>query len=75
MTCFFCKGTMKTDTTTHFADFGTCIVIIKNVPCHSCAQCGETAFMLDVGERLERIIDVVRNSPTEVAIVQYSSAA
>ena len=50
MTCFFCKGTMEDGTTTHFADLGTCIVIIKSVPCNTCMQCGEVTYNLDVGE-------------------------
>jgi len=75
MTCFFCKGTMKDDTTTHFADLDTCIIIIKNVPCHTCTQCGEVAYGLEVGERLEQIISTLKNSLTEVAIVHYSNTA
>ena len=75
MTCFFCKGTMEDSTTTHFADLGTCIIVIKNVPCHTCTQCGEVAYKLDVGERLEQIIDMLKNSLTEVAIVHYSDMA
>ena len=75
MVCFFCKGIMKDDTTTHFTDLGSCIIIIKNVPCHTCTQCGEVVYKLDVGERLEQIIDKLKNSLTEVAIVHYSDAA
>ena len=75
MTCFFCKGTMEDGTTTHFTDLGTCIIIIKNVPCYTCAQCGEIAYRLDVGERLEQIIDKLKSSLTEVAIVHYSDTA
>ena len=75
MTCFFCKSVMELNTTTHFADLGSSITIIKNVPCHTCTQCGEVVFSLDVGERIEQIIDTLKNSLTEVAIVQYSIAA
>jgi len=75
MTCFFCKGIMEDGTTTHFTDLGSCIIIIKNVPCHTCVQCGEVIYRLDVGERLEQIIDTLKNSLTEVAIVHYSDAA
>ena len=39
MTCFFCKGTMKPDTSTYMEDLVNCIVIIKNVPCNKCSQC------------------------------------
>jgi len=75
MTCFFCKGTMKDDITTHFADLGTCIIIIKNVPCYTCTQCAEVAYGLEVGERLEQIISTLKNSLIEVAIVHYLRTA
>jgi YgiT-type zinc finger domain-containing protein len=63
---------MKEDKTTYMADLGTCIVIVKSVPCHKCTQCGEVAYSLAVGKRLEQIVDALENSLTEVAIVQYS---
>ena len=75
MACFFCKGTMENGTTTHFADLGSCIVITKSVPCHKCTQCGEVAYPLAVGERLEQIINNLKDSLTEVAIVLYSETA
>ena len=74
MVCFFCKDIMKNGATKHFTDLGSCIIIIKNVPCHTCTQCGEVVFELDVGERLEQIIEKLKNSLTEVAIVHYSDA-
>ena len=75
MTCFFCKGTMEKDTTTHFAELSKCIVIIKNVPCYKCEQCGEISYFLDVGERLEQIVSTLKDSLTEVAIVHYPNTA
>ena len=40
MNCFFCKGSMKPSTTTHFVDLKKCMIIVKNVPCWECMQCG-----------------------------------
>lgn len=54
------------------ADIGTCIIIIRNVPCHKCLQCGEVSYSLDVGERLEQMVDALKDTMTEVAIVKYS---
>jgi len=75
MACFFCKGSMEKSITTYFSDLGSCIVVVKAVPCHKCTQCGEVAYSLDVGERLEQIIGNLRDSLTEVAIVSYSGVA
>ena len=72
MTCIFCKGNMIDDTTTDFTDFKTCIVVIRNVPCHKCVQCGEVAYDFSVGEKVEQITDKLRDSLMEVAIISYS---
>jgi YgiT-type zinc finger domain-containing protein len=72
MTCFFCKGNMKTDTAKHYVDLNSCDVIIRGVPCHRCTQCGEVAFEYNVAERLEQIVGTLRGSISEIAVVQYS---
>ena len=72
MTCFFCKGDMEDGLTTYMADLDTSIVVVKKVPCSKCSQCGEVAYSLDVGKRLEQIIDSLESSLAEVAIVHYS---
>ena len=72
MKCPYCKGNMLNDTTSDFTDLKTCVVIIRNVPCHKCIQCGETAYDFSVGERLEQIVDGVKESMIEVAIITYS---
>jgi len=72
MKCLYCRGAMIHDTTSDFTDLKTCIVIIKNVPCHKCVQCGEIVFDFSVGERLEQIVDTLKDSLMEIAVVQYS---
>lgn len=73
MTCFFCKGDMEDTTTTHVVEIGERI-IIKNVPCHKCKQCGEVAYTGSVVERLEQITKQLEKTLTEIAIVKYSAA-
>ncbi len=75
MNCFFCKGDLKEATTTYMEDLGNCIVIIKNVPCLKCSQCGEVSYSGVVVKRIEQIVDTLKNALTEVAIVNYTSAA
>ena len=72
MKCFFCTGTMVDGLTTDMTDLGSCVIIIRNVPCHKCTQCGEVSYTLDVSERLEQIVDSLRDSVTEVAILKYT---
>jgi len=61
--------------TTDVTDSGTSVIIIRKVPCHKCSQCGEVSFALDVAERLEQIVDELRATVTEIAVIQYSNAA
>ena len=56
-------------------DLGNCIVIVKNVPSQLCTQCGEVSYSDEVAARLEQIINQVKNSLTEIAVINYPSAA
>ena len=75
MTCFFCKGTLVDGTTTHVTDVGERAIIIRGVPCLKCDQCAEVSYTGTIFEELENIIDTLRNSLLEVAIVNYSDKA
>ena len=72
MTCFFCKGIMGDEFTNHVAQAGNCIIIVKNVPCSKCAQCGEVTYTGTVALRLENIVTELEKSLTEIAVVNYS---
>lgn len=73
--CFFCKGEMKEDITTFMADLGKCIVIIRNVPCLKCSQCGEELFTDEVAKNIEKIVSKLKESVTEIAVTDYKTAA
>ncbi len=71
MTCFFCKGSMQPDSTTHMIELERCILIVKHVPCHRCEQCGEVTLGSDVIEQLDALASMFESAMTEVAIVNY----
>ena len=75
MTCLHCKDTMTQSTTSYFTDLGTSMVIIKNVPCLTCPQCGEVAYTARIVEALQKMIKGVKNSLLEVAIINYAETA
>lgn len=72
MTCFFCKGDMKESITNHFVTLGSCMIIIKNVPCKKCEQCGEVIYDDKTATKLEDIIKAIQPL-TEVAIIDYQN--
>jgi YgiT-type zinc finger domain-containing protein len=73
MNCFYCKGTLKEHTINDYNDLGSCIIIVRGVPCQKCTQCDEIIFDFSTGERIEEIVDTLKDSLTrEVAVAQYS---
>jgi YgiT-type zinc finger domain-containing protein len=73
--CFFCKGTLQDGFTAHFTNLDSCMVIIKDVPCQICEQCGEIVYSGAVIRKLEQIVKSLRDSMTEIAVVTYSDKA
>ena len=74
MTCFYCKGSMVESTTIHTVELKNCIVVIKNVPCFKCEQCGEVVINGEVAQRIEQIVSGFEKALTEIAVVNYSAA-
>lgn len=73
--CFMCKGNLNESLTTFMTDIGSTIIIVKNVPSLVCSQCGEVSYTDSVAQELERIINTIKNTTTEIAVVNYNSAA
>lgn len=74
--CMFCKNEKTIDTTTTFLQcVGKCVVVVKNVPCSECTQCGEKFYSDEVADNLENIINNVRSQPQELAMIDYAHAA
>jgi YgiT-type zinc finger domain-containing protein len=65
---------MQEELTTHFEQIGSCIIIVKKVPCSKCTQCGEISYSGIVAQRLEQIASELEKSLTEIAVVNYSAA-
>jgi YgiT-type zinc finger domain-containing protein len=75
MTCFSCKGDLEKSTTTYMTEYNECFIIIKNVPCTKCTQCGEVYLNGVTLEKIEAILDKVKSVLTEIAIVDFTKAA
>ena len=74
--CQYCKcNDLIQSTTTHVVNYKNCIIVIKNVPCMECAQCGEKYYTDDVAEELEKLVDQAKKLMQEVAVIDYDKAA
>ena len=72
--CFYCKcKTTKPSVTTHVVTFDDCIIILKNVPCEECEECGEKYFSDEVMIRLEKIVESARAIASEVFVTDYNN--
>lgn len=70
-----CKGNLEDKKTNFIADLGDCIIIVKGVPSQVCSQCGEVSYSHEVALQLEKITDRMKNAMTEIAVVNYNTAA
>ena len=75
MNCILCKGNMKTGKTSYMSNSDNRYIIIKNVPCSKCDQCGEEFIDGITLQNIERIVSKTKEAFTEVAFVDYYIAA
>ncbi len=74
--CFFCKhGSVVQTRTTYMVDLKDCIVIVKNVPCMECSECGEKYFTDEVMQKLELIVNNAKKIAGEVFVTDFSRQA
>lgn len=77
MKCAFCGGVEKSATTEYIEKQGNYIVVIKNVPCMKCEQCGEEYFSTDTIKTLEKILNAIQMIASEltVTVIDYEQNA
>ena len=75
MTCFLCKGDVEKSTTTYMTEYNGCYIIIKNVPCTKCTQCGEEFLNGVTLQKIEKILEGLKSMLTEFAVVDNNKAA
>ena len=76
MRCLCCKSEkLKTTTKPYFSAIGENYIIIENVPCMICEDCGELLYSATVLENVESMIDRIRQMVSKVCIVDYNQAA
>lgn len=56
-------------------EYNGCYIIIKNVPCTKCTQCGEEFLNGVTLQKIEKILEGLKSMLTEFAVVDYNKAA
>lgn len=75
MLCMECGAKAEKGLTTDVTDLGSCLVIVRNVPCYKCIECNEVIYTADVVKQLENIIEQAKKVMQEISIVDYSKVA
>ena len=74
--CMYCKCDEVLDSlTTHVVNHKNCLIIIRNVPCVECAQCGEKFYTDEVARRLDEIVSSAKKFAQEISVIDYRQAA
>ncbi len=74
--CMFCKcDSVKSSLTTHVVNYNGAIIVIKNVPCEECEQCGEKYCTDEVAEKIEKLVDLAKQMMQEIAVLDYAKVA
>lgn len=73
--CAFCGGSLIQSTTEYMDKEGNLIIVIKNIPCEKCNQCGEPYFSSSVMQQIECILDCVKiiSSEISVTVIDYTN--
>jgi YgiT-type zinc finger domain-containing protein len=66
---------VKQSTTTHVVNYKGCVIVIKNVPCEACEQCGEVFYTDAVAERLEEMVNSAKALFQEISVMDFSKVA
>lgn len=66
--CIFCKGKLKHDKTDYIENGKNMVILIRDVPCEKCAQCGETYFDNKTVQAVEQVLDRVQKISSEITL-------
>lgn len=62
---------IKNSFTTHVVNYSNSVVIIKNVPCEECEQCGEIFYTDEVAEQLEKLVEAAKSLLQDISVYFY----
>jgi len=75
--CFFCEGNLEAGKMDYIKNKSTHVVMIRDVPCEKCDQCGETYLddktMAELEEKLAKVKFIVDEAA--LTIINYVAVA
>lgn len=73
--CVLCGGNLEQSTTEYIEKQDNYIVVIENIPCEKCTQCGEAYFSDTVAQNIENILSQIQRISSEltVTVINYKT--
>lgn len=71
--CPSCGGTLEAGQTTFTADFGSGVVVIRNVPATVCSQCGMEWLDDIITDKIEGIVKEAKEKHSVVEVMSLSA--
>ena len=62
---------IKNSFTTHVVNYSNSVIIIKNVPCEECEQCGEIFYTDEVAEQLEKLVEAAKSLLQDISVIEF----
>ena len=74
--CMYCKcDALLPSFTTHVVNYKGNVIIIKNVPCEECEQCGEKYYTNNVAFHIEKLVSAAKQLMQDISVIDYSKIA
>lgn len=74
--CMYCRcKDISKSITTHVVNYKDSVIIVKNVPCEECEQCGEKYYSDEVARQLEKLVNHAKQLMQEISVIDFSKVA
>ena len=71
--CPLCGGKIGTGSTTFTVDFGSGVVVFRNVPANVCKQCGEAWIDDPIASSIEKAVEEAKGSQRELEVINLAA--
>ncbi|MBQ9196699.1 MAG: YgiT-type zinc finger protein [Clostridia bacterium] len=75
MKCMKCGKDAYKSTTTEAIELDFGVLVIRNIPCYKCEECDEIYYTGDVAEKIEKVMEMVKQLMQEITVIDYEKVA
>lgn len=69
----YCKcNRLMESITTHVVNHKDHLIIVKNVPCEECEQCGAKYYSDETARQLEKLVNLAKQFMQEISVINYA---